>query len=332
MLFDAVIVGSGATGGWAAKRLTEAGWRVAMIEAGRRIPPSEFTEHKPSWQLPYLGKSPELARSRYIQTSTPACTESNYRWFVDDNDNPYTQAKPFTWVRMRVLGGRTLSWGRQTYRFSDLDFKAASRDGYGDDWPISYADVEPYYDLVERYIGVSGNADGLAHLPDGKFLPPMEFTCGERHFKGAVERKFGRPVVMGRPAVLTRNHNGRAACHYCGPCYLGCSTASYFNSPATTIADAERTGRLTILTNSIASRVLMADGKAAGIAYIDAATRDLREARGKVVLLCASSLESVRLMLNSRICNSSGVLGHYIMDHIFRAGATGTLPVSGAKA
>jgi choline dehydrogenase-like flavoprotein len=324
-------VGSGATGGWAAKRLTEAGWRVAMLEAGRRIHPHEFSEHKPRYSFEYLGLSPKVAQTRPIQISTPACSETNYQWFVNDFENPYTQEKPFTWVRMRVLGGRTLSWGRQSFRLSNLDFQAASHDGYGDNWPITYEDVKPYYEIVERYIGVSGQAENLPQLPDGVFLPPMEMTCGEVHFKKAVQKQFGRRVTMGRPAILTRDHNGRAACHYCGPCHLGCATSSYFSSPPTTIADAEETGRLRLFTNAIAAKVVMQAGKAAGVEYMDAVNREMRQVRAKVVLLCASSLESVRLLLNSKICNSSGLLGRYIMDHIFRAGAAGELPVKEGK-
>ncbi len=325
-VYDAVIVGSGATGGWAAKRLTEAGMQVALIEAGRRIQPSEFTEHKPSWELPFLGHSPIISETRPIQSTCPSCTEYNYKWFVDDHKNPYTQEKPFTWIRMRVLGGRTLSWGRQAYRMSNLDFKAASHDGYGENWPISYEELAPYYDIVENYIGVSGQREGLPQLPDGAFLPPMEFTCGEKVFKREVESKFGRRVTIGRAAILTQKHNGRAACHYCGPCYRGCVTKSYFNSPATTLADAEKTGRLTIFTEAVAARVLMNGGKAAGIEYIDANQRTLHQVRGKVVILCASSLESVRLLLNSGICNSSGVLGRYLLDNMFRGGADGFIP------
>jgi choline dehydrogenase-like flavoprotein len=331
VIYDAVIVGSGATGGWAAKRLTESGMRVALLEAGKRIAPAEFSEHKPTWKLPYLGLSPLVSQSRPIQSTCPSCTEYNYNWFVDDHANPYTQEKPFTWIRMRVVGGRTLSWGRQCYRLSDLDFQAASHDGYGENWPFTYADIKPYYDLVERYVGVSGQREGLSQLPDGEFLPPMEFTCGEKHFKSAVEQQLGRRVTIGRTANLTRDHNGRAACHYCGPCHRGCITKSYFNSPATTLADAEKTGRLTLFTGAVASRVSMKDGKAAGIFYVDAATRELHEVRGKIVLLCASSLESVRLLLNSSICNSSGVLGSYIMDNMFRGGADGFVPAGPAR-
>lgn len=329
--FDAVIVGSGATGGWAAKYLTENGMRVVLLEAGQRVTPAGYSEHKPSWQLPYLGLSPLVARDRPIQSTCPSCTEYNHQWFVNDFENPYTQEKPFTWIRMRVLGGRSLSWGRQSYRLSNLDFQAASHDGFGDNWPIRYEDVAPYYSRVERYIGVSGNRDGLSQLPDGEYQPPMEFTRAEKQFQAAVESKMKRRVIIGRAANLTRDLNGRSACHYCGPCYRGCITKSYFNSPATTLADAEKTGRLTIRTGAVAARLAMKDGKADGVVYIDDGTRDERTVRGKLVVLCASSLESVRLLLNSGVANSSGVLGRYIMDNMFRGGADGNLPAGPAR-
>ncbi|MEO7653103.1 MAG: GMC family oxidoreductase, partial [Bryobacteraceae bacterium] len=329
--FDAIVVGSGATGGWAAKVLTEAGMRVALLEAGPAITPRDFTEHQQSWQLPYLGNSPLKGRERPIPGLCYACRENNYKWFVNDQENPYTQDKPYHWIRMRVLGGRSLSWGRQSYRMGDLDFKAASRDGYGDDWPISYADMVPYYEKVERYVGISGTAEGLAHLPDSVFLPGMAMTCGEEKLKASAKAKFGRTVTIGRTAILTKNHNGRAACHYCGPCEQGCATFSYFSSPWTTIADARKTGRLSLFTGAVASHVMMKDGKAAGIGYIDQLTRAPREVRARHIVLCASTLESTRLLLNSGICNESGALGRYAMDHIFQGGASGEMPMLEAK-
>ena len=329
--FDAVVVGSGATGGWAAKRLTEAGMKVAMLEAGAKVTPKDFTEHQQSWQYPYLGNSPYIRRERAIQTQCYACREGNYNWFVNDLDNPYTQAKPFSWIRMRALGGRTLSWGRQSYRLSDLDFKAASHDGFGDDWPISYSDLAPYYDLVEKYVGISGQNEGLPQLPDGQFLPPMEMTCGETMFRDAVKSRLGRTVTIGRAAVLTKNHNGRAARHYCGPCEQGCGTFSYFASPWTTIADAQKTGRFTLITDAVAARVNTKDGKATSVSYIDSNTRDAREIRAKVIVLCASTLESTRLLMNSGIGKSSDVLGRYLMDHIFRGSVSGEMPIQEAR-
>ncbi len=330
--FDAVVVGSGATGGWAAKRLTEAGWRVALLEAGPKITPKDFSEHVQPWQTDYLSQSPLIKRERPIQSLCYACRETNYKWFVNDLENPYTQEKPFHWIRQRVLGGRSLSWGRQSYRMSDLDFKSASHDGYGVDWPISYDEMVPYYELVERYVGISGQAEGLSQLPDSVFLPPMEMTCGETIMRDRVKDKMGRVVTIGRVSILTKAHNGRAACHYCGPCEQGCSTFSYFSSPWTTIADAQRTGKLTLICDAVASHLPMKDGKAAGVAYIDRVTREPKEIRAKVVVLCASTLESTRLLMNSNICNQNDALGHYVMDHIYQGGASGIMPMLEAKA
>jgi choline dehydrogenase-like flavoprotein len=331
-MFDAIVVGSGATGGWAAKELTAAGMRVAMLEAGPRITPKDFTEHLQSWQLPYLGMNQaKILADRPIQGRCYACTEHNYKWFVNDHENPYVQEKPFWWIRQRVLGGRSNSWGRQSYRMGDIDFKAASHDGYGDDWPISYADMVPYYEKVERYVGISGQSEGLDQLPDSVFLPPMEMTCAEEILRKQVKSKFGRTVTIGRTAILTKAHNGRAACHYCGPCERGCVTNSYFASPWTTIADGQKTGRLTLITDAVAAAVTMKDGKASGIQYIDRTSRQVRDIRAKVVLLCASTLESTRLLLNSGIANSSGVLGQYLMDHIYQGGARGDMPMVETK-
>jgi choline dehydrogenase-like flavoprotein len=329
--FDAVVVGSGATGGWAAKQLTEAGLKVALLEAGKKITDKDFTEHVQPWQLPYLGGSPKIVEDRPIQGKCYACTEYNYKWFVNDRENPYTQEKPFSWIRQRVLGGRSLSWGRQSYRMSNLDFKAASHDGYDVDWPISYEDLVPYYEKVERYVGISGRAENLPQLPDSVFLPEMEMTCGEEILRSAMKDKFGRVMTIGRCAVLTKAHNGRQACHYCGPCERGCITHSYFNSVTTTIPDAMKTGRLTLLTDAVAAKVIMKDGKAVGISYVDANTKKVKEVRAKIFMLCASTLESTRLLLNSEICNSSGALGKYLMDHIYQGGAAGVMPMLEAK-
>jgi choline dehydrogenase-like flavoprotein len=330
-VFDVIVVGSGATGGWAAKKLTESGMRVALLEAGPKITPADFTEHKMPWQMPYLGMSPKIIQDRPIQGLCYACTEYNYKWFVDDVRNPYTQEKPFHWIRMRVLGGRSLSWGRQSYRFSDLDFKAASHDGYGDDWPISYTDMVPYYEEVEKYVGISGNPEGLPQLPDSIFQPGMEMTCGEELLRRHVKDKLGRTVTIGRTAILTKPKNGRQACHYCGPCERGCSTFSYFSSPFTTVADAQKTGRLTLVTDAVASHIVLKDGKAAGVAYIDRTSRQPREVQARYVMLCASTLESTRLLMNSGIGSSSDAIGRYLMDHIYQGGAAGTMPMIEAK-
>lgn len=330
--YDAIVVGSGATGGWAAKKLTEAGMRVALLEAGSNVSKKDFNEHAQPWQMPYLGQSPKVLRDRPIQGTCYACTEYNAKWFVNDIENPYTQEKPFKWIRQRVVGGRSLSWGRQSYRMSDLDFKAASHDGYDVDWPVSYEQMVPYYEEVEKYVGISGMAENLPQLPDSIFQPPMDFTCTEQHFREQVKAKMGRTVTMGRAAILTGKLRDRQPCHYCGPCERGCITNSYFSSPFTTIADAKATGRLTLITDAAAARVLMRDGgKARGVEYINTRTREAMRVEAKMVVLCASTLESTRLLMNSNIANSSGALGKYLMDHIYQGGASGLMPMFEAR-
>ena len=335
-LYDAVVVGSGATGGWAAKQLAEAGLKVALLEAGRAVTPKEFTEHMPAYKLKFRDHSPEIVRTRPIQKQCYACMEYNYEWFVNDLENPYSTppGKPFTWQRLRILGGRSMVWGRQSYRMSDNDLKAASRDGYGDDWPLSYADLAPYYDIVEKYVGISGAAEGNEMLPDGKFLPPMKMSCGEIQLRERVKAKFGYTVTIGRTAILTQNHKGRLQCHYCGPCERGCSTFSYFSSPFTTVKGALASGNCALITNAVVSHVNMdnAQNKASGVTYVDRLTRQVKEVRGKTVILCAQALESTRILLNSStreypngLANSSGALGHYLMDHVVGGGASGRL-------
>lgn len=342
-IYDVIVVGSGATGGWAAKELTEAGLRVVMVEAGGPLDPEkDFSEHVAPFQVRYHGLSPLVKRTRPVQSKCYACSEYNYKWFVNDLENPYVTppGKPFNWFRLRILGGRSLAWYRLSWRFSDLDFKAASRDGYGEDWPLSYADLEPYYDRVEEFIGVSGAAEGLPQLPDGKFLPPMPMTCGELRLRRAAKEKFGWTVTIGRQANITVPHHGRPPCHYCGPCERGCITRSYFSSPTITIPVAAATGRLTIMTDSVVSHVLtdFNSGQARGVRIIDRRSRRTREVNGRVVVLCAGALESTRILLNSAtrqhpggLGNSSGVLGHYLMDHAAGVGAWGFLPELGSR-
>lgn len=337
--FDAVVIGSGASGGWAAKRLTEAGLRVALVDAGRPHTPKDFREHTPALSLRYRNLSGLAHKTRPRQSECYACTEYNYDWFVNDVQEPYTTPadKPFSWQgRMRITGGRTNVWARQSYRLSDLDFKAASFDGYGVDWPLGYADLAPYYDIVEDYVGISGQAEGASELPDGRFLPPMALRCEEVLLRNAARDKFGRIVTIGRAANLTRPHRGRAACHYCGPCERGCMTHSYFNSAFTTVADAIATGRCTHIPNAMVYQVRMDHqaNRATGVAYVDRTTRKVGEVSGRVVIVCAQALESARLLFNSAttryangLANSSGALGHYLQDHVWNGGgASGEFP------
>ena len=342
--FEALVVGSGASGGWAAKRLSEAGLKVALVDCGRPQSDANFTEHKPAFELKYRDRAPEvIKKTRPVQKDCYACMEYNYNWFANDLDEPYTTPKdmPFSWQgRLRVTGGRTNVWGRQSYRLSDLDFKAASHDGYGENWPLSYQDLVPYYDIVEEYVGITGISEGVYELPDGKFHPPMGLTCSEVLLRNKVKEKLGWTVTLGRSANITKSINGRASCHYCGPCERGCVTHSYFNSAFTTVADALKSGNCTHIANAMAYKVLMDSdrNRAKGILYIDRVTRQPKEVYGKVVVLCAQSLESVRILFNSAntqypngLANSSGVLGHYLMDHITGGGAGGELADLGEK-
>src|SRR5215471_5751982 len=338
-LFDAVVVGSGASGGWVAKQLTEQGMSVLMLEAGPpRIPTRDFTEHVRPYQVKFrgFGNRQALLDRQPIQRLCFACDEYSHQFFVDDRENPYTFPidKPFMWIRGRQVGGRTFCWGRESYRYSDYEFKAASRDGYGEDWPIGYKDLEPYYDLVESYIGVSGSREGLAQMPDGQFLPPMNLSCGALEAKQVIEKKFGWRVMPDRVANLTVDHRGRPACHYCDQCQRGCFTASYFNSPSVTLPAAARTGKFTLVSDAIVSDVLVdSSGRATGVHYIDRVSRQHREARAKVIVVAAGALESTRILLNSispvhpqGIGNANGVLGHYLMDHFTIEGAGGGMP------
>lgn len=343
-LYDAVVVGSGASGGWACKLLTEAGLNVALVDRGRPLSDSEFCEHEPAFKLKYRNRAPEIvAKTRFIQMHSGACTEFNYKWFCNDLEEPYTTPPdmPFYWKgRLRVIGGRTVVWGRQSYRFSDLDFKAASFDGYGVDWPVSYKDMAPYYDRVEQYVGITGMPEGVYELPDGHFQPPMGLSCAEVMLRDQTKKKLGWTITLGRSANITVPTHGRAPCHYCGPCERGCVTHSYFNSSFTTVADALKTGKCTLIPKAMVWKVLMdsSSNRARGVLYVNRDTREVGEINGRLVILCAQSLESVRILLNSStreypngLANSSGVLGHYLMDHLFGVHVQGELAEMGEK-
>lgn len=282
--FDVVVVGSGASGGWACKQLSEAGLNVALLDAGRPQSDENFSEHEPAFKLKYRNSVREiLMRTRPIQSLM--ANEFNIHWFANDLQEPYTTSPdmPFVWVgRVRMVGGRTNIWGRQCYRLSDLDFKGASHDGHGEDWPLSYKDLEPFYEHVEDYVGISGLAEGWPQLPDSHMQSPMGLRCCEVHFRSGVKEKLGWPVTVGRTANLTQPLNGRAPCHYCGPCERGCVTHSYFNSAFTTVADALKTGRCTLIPNAMAYQVLTDPerNRARGVLYIDRDTREVQEVRG----------------------------------------------------
>src|SRR5882672_2996586 len=340
--FDAIVVGSGITGGWAAKELTELGLRTLVLEAGRPITPEQdYVEHKPSWEMPFrgLGDRRATASRQPIQSHSVSFDELSQVFWTDDVDNPYSTPadRPFYWFRARQVGGKSIIWGRQVYRWSDLDFEANLRDGIAVDWPIRYVDIAPWYDHVERFIGVSGRKEGLAQLPDGEFLPPMALNCAEQHVRERMQARFGRERVLtiGRVAVLTEAHNGRAPCHYCGPCHRGCITRSYFSSVNATLPVAEKTGRLTLRPYSVVHSLIFDSQtrRVSGVRVIDGQSHKTLEFQGRIIFLCASTLESTRILLNSAtpefssgLANSSGELGKNLMDHIMGGGADGIIP------
>jgi choline dehydrogenase-like flavoprotein len=325
--YDIAIVGSGACGGWASMQLAQAGFKVVLLEAGSSISAAKDFHHRWPYELPFRGAGKPGFLRKYYKGST----EYNYRIMIDDRENPYTtpEGKPFRWSRSRVLGGRTLHWGRCSDRMSDLEFKAASRDEYGDNWPISYRDIAPYYDRIERFIGVSAAPAGLPQFPDGSFLPAMPLNCAETMFKAACG-KLGWVGTQRRVAQLTQMLHNRPPCHYCGNCVNGCDVGAMFSTISSTLPPALKTGKVTLLCDSVVSHVLM-DGeyRARGVRYIERHTKRDVEIGARVVVLAGSSLENTRLLLNSRrdgLANSSGVLGHYVMDQISGAGVTGFLP------
>lgn len=340
-IYDALIVGSGVTGGWAAKELTEKGLNVLVLEAGRMIvPEKDYVEHVPIWEMKYRGwdDRSEREKTQRIQIAAGDCDEFSHQFFVSDLENPYTTApgKPFTWVRGRQVGGKSITWGRQTYRWSDLDFEANAKEGIAIDWPIRYQDIAPWYDYVEDFAGISGQAEGLPQLPDGRFLPPMDLTCVEQDLRDALSKHYDdRIVTIGRCAVLTRVHKGRAACHYCGECQRGCITQSYFSSLNSTLPAALKTGRLTIRPHSVVHSLIFDSNtrRVTGVRVIDGQTKQALEFRARLLFLCAGCLESTRILLNSKtpeapngLANSSVELGHNLMDHHMGSGAEGIMP------
>ncbi|MGE5205967.1 MAG: GMC family oxidoreductase [Chlamydiota bacterium] len=328
-VYDVCIIGSGAAGGTAAKVLTEGGLNVVLLEAGPPVVPArDFKEHMWPYDLPHRGEGVGGKHRDGIESVNDEFLAPNGFWNIEGE--PYTTApgSTFYWFRSRIVGGRTNHWGRIALRFAPVDFKARSHDGMGDDWPISYEDVAPYYDKVESYIGVFGTKENIPSAPDGVFLPPPKPRCTEIFIKRACD-KIGVTCVPSRLAIITQNHNGRAACHYCGQCGRGCIPASNFSSSQVMIPPAQKTGRLTMITEAMARELIVGkSGKVEAISYIDKKTRSEQQVRARAVVLGASACESARLLLNSRsplfpdgLANGSGVVGRYLTDSVGSNGA-----------
>ncbi len=329
-VYDAVVVGSGAAGGMAATELCLKGLKVLMLEAGPRFNiATDFHHHAKPYHFPFRGRIRPSERAKYLQAN-----EWNKKHFVNELENPYT-GKDFYYVRARAVGGKTLHWGLVSLRFSPRDFKAASHDGAGTDWPISYEDVEPYYSRVEDMIGVAGHSDHLANNPDSHFLRPVPFTCAEWIFKGAMEKDIPEwHVIHGRTATVTEPFKGRAPCHYCGHCDRVCNVAASFSSEGVLLPIAEKTGNLTLRTNALAWKVLTNnEHRAKSVLIVDRITRELEEVHGKIIVLGAGSIETTRILLNSHnedfpdgMANSSGALGRYFCEQIMAGDINGLIP------
>lgn len=325
--FDAIVVGSGITGGWAAKELTEKGLRVLLVERGTPVNHPEYPNGTSNpWDLTHHNRLTQEDRAQYpIQCRHFSFTEGSKSFFIKDVENPYEEIQRYDWVRANVLGGRSLLWGRHCYRWSDLDFTSNQRAGVGIDWPLRYKDLAPYYDYVESFVGISGNKDGIEILPDGNFMPPMEMNCVEKDFSTRVSNVFpGRKVVMGRVANLTAPKEGRGLCQFRDQCSRGCPFGGYFSTNSSTLPAALATGKLTVATNSLVNRVVIDEktSVAKGIEVIDTQTGELKFYESRVLFLNAATLATTFILLNSTsarfpegLGNDSGQVGRNLMDH-----------------
>lgn len=335
--YDAIVVGSGISGGWAAKELCEKGLKTIVLERGRNVEHIKdyTTANLAPWELQHRGQhTNEMKENHPIQSRCYAFDEATQQFWVNDKENPYNEIKPFNWLRGNHVGGRSLMWGRQVYRWSDIDFEANAKDGHGVDWPIRYKDVAPWYSYVEKFAGISGQAEGLPQLPDGEFLPPMEMNCLEKHVAARIKEKYtDRIMTIGRVAHLTKGLHDRGPCQYRDLCARGCPFTGYFSSNGVTLPAAARTGNLTLRPHSIVLEVIYDESsqKAKGVRIMDAETKEVMEYFAKIVFINASTLGTAAILLNSvsnrfptGLGNDSDQVGRNLMDHHFGVGAGGS--------
>ena len=337
--YDAIVIGSGISGGWAAKELTEKGLKTIMLERGRNIEHVKdyVNANKAPWEFPHRGGRTQKMIDDYpvLKRDYPL-NETNLDYWASDKDSPYTEIKRFDWFRGYHVGGRSLMWGRQSYRWADVDFEANLKDGIGTDWPIRYKDIAPWYSYAEKFAGISGNRDGLAILPDGDFMPPMEMNCVEKDVSKRLKEyyKEQRAMIIGRTANITVPHNNRTNCQYRNKCWLGCPFGAYFSTQSATLPAAMATGNLTVRPWSIVTKILYDKNtkKAKGVEILDAETNQTYEYFAKIVFVNASTFNSTWILMNSAtdiwpdgLGSSSGELGHNVMDHHLNVGASGRI-------
>lgn len=337
--YDAIVIGSGISGGWAAKELTEKGLKTLLLERGRDIKHVKdyVNATKGPWEFPHRaqGKPQSLLAEHPVLRRDYVFNENNIDYWVNEKECPYVETKRFDWFRGYHVGGRSLMWGRQSYRLSPMDFEANAKDGIGTDWPIRYNDLAPWYDYVEKFAGISGSKEGLPQLPDGQYLPPMEMNCVEKDVAKRIREHYKdqRHMIIGRVANLTVPHNGRTNCQYRNKCALGCPFGGYFSTQAATLPAAVKTGNLTLRPFSIVKELIYDKDtkKAKGVVVIDAETNQTYEFFAKIIFVNASALNSTWILMNTAtdiwpegLGSSSGELGHNLMDHHFKVGANGT--------
>jgi choline dehydrogenase-like flavoprotein len=335
--YDAIVIGSGISGGWAAKELCEKGLRTLVLERGGQM--DHVTDYKTAmtdpWNFEHRNRPThtDLEQDYPIQSVCYAFNEGTRHLWAKDSEHPYQQTKPFEWIKGYQVGGKSLMWARQCYRWADFDFESNQQDGHGCDWPIRYQDIAPWYSYVERFAGINGNRDGLRQIPDGEFLPPIELTIVEQHLRDQIKKRFpGRTLVHGRSANLTQSIHGRTPCQFRHLCHRGCPFGAYFSSNGVTLPAAAKTGKMTLRTHSIVESIIFDEKKnrAVGVRIIDTLSKEVLEFKAKIIFVNASTIPTTKILLQSKsnrfpngLGNDSGVMGHYLMDHNYRGRVSG---------